>query len=75
MARGKFISDFEKDCIRIGVARGVRNATIARALKRTAAAVGQQIKRMEDDGTLYDLPSVFFVEDIAQMLRDAGVQK
>lgn len=75
MARGKFITDFERDCIRIGKAEGIDNATIARALKRTPAAVGQQVKAMEETGTLDRLPFIFMCEDIADMLRLAGARK
>ena len=72
MARGGFISEFERDCIRIGKNRGVDNATIARALKRTKAAVGNHVKAMTDAGTLDDLPIAFVCDDIADMLRRSG---
>ncbi|WGT50163.1 helix-turn-helix domain-containing protein [Thioclava nitratireducens] len=72
MARGKFITDFERDCIRIGKARGLENATIARALKRTQAAIGQQVRMMEEDGTLGNLPLTFMVDEIADMMRREG---
>lgn len=75
MARGKFITEFERDCIRIGKASGVENATIARALKRTPAAVGQQITAMERAGTLKNLPMIFIVEEVAEMLRREGLKK
>lgn len=75
MARGKFITKFEKECIRIGKSQGIDNATIARALKRTPAAVGQQIKAMEEDGTLDNLPMIFMIEDVADMLRKAGARR
>ncbi|DBA35683.1 TPA_inf: hypothetical protein gp20 [Marinomonas phage YY] len=75
MARGRFITEFEKDCIRIGYARGIENATVARALKRTKAAVGQQIKAMEEAGTLGNLPLIFMVDEVEQMLRRAGAKK
>lgn len=73
MARGKFITDFERDMIRIGHSEGIGDATIARALRRTPASVGQQIKKMRAAGTLDDLPFVFVVEEIAEFIRKEGV--
>jgi DNA-binding MarR family transcriptional regulator len=75
MARGKFITEFERDCIRIGKSEGIDNATIARALKRTPSAVGQQVKSMEEQGTIDQLPMIFMVEDIADMLRRSGSKR
>lgn len=75
MARAKFITDFERDCIRIGKSRGLDNATIARALKRTQAAIGQQVKAMDKAGTLDNLPMVLMVEEIAEMMRREGGRK
>lgn len=75
MARGRFITNFEKECIRIGKAKNIDNATIARALNRTKAAIGQQVKAMEEAGTLEDLPLAFVVDDIAEMMRRTGGKK
>lgn len=75
MARGKYITDFERDCIRIGKSRGIDNATIARALRRTRMAVGNQVAAMEKAGTLGDLPMVFMQDDIADMIERAGAKK
>lgn len=72
MARGKFITNFERDCIRIGHAAGIPNATIARALRRTRPAIGNQIAAMEAEGSLSNLPICFVVEDIERMIRTAG---
>lgn len=72
MARARFITDFERDCIRIGKAYGVENATIARALKRTKPAITQQVQAMTEAGTLDNLPLAFVCEDIAAMLRERG---
>ena len=72
MARGRFITGFERDCIRIGKANGIDNATIARALNRTKAAIGQQVKAMDDEGNLADLPLAFVCDDIAEMLKTSG---
>lgn len=75
MARGRFITEFEKECIRIGKAKNIDNATIARALNRTKASIGQQVKAMENAGTLDDLPLAFVVDDIADMMRRTGGKK
>jgi hypothetical protein len=75
MARGRFITEFERECIRIGKSKDISNATIARALSRTKAAIGQQVKEMEEAGTIADLPMVFIVDDIADMLRTKGTIK
>ncbi|WP_321363554.1 hypothetical protein [uncultured Celeribacter sp.] len=75
MARGRLITEFEKDCIRIGYARGIKNATIARALKRTEAAISLQIKAMKEAGTIGNLPLMFMVDDVAAMLRSAGAKR
>lgn len=75
MARGKFITDFEKDVIRIGISRGIAKATIARALKRRKSAIGQQVQRMADENTLDNLPMVFVVDEIAQWIERDGALK
>lgn len=72
MARGRYIKEFERDCIRIGRYRGLSNATIARALNRTKAAIGLQVRQMETDGTLGNLPLSFVVDEIAETMRRAG---
>lgn len=72
MPRGTLISDFERDIIRIGKAKGIQNADIARALGRTRASVTQQVKAMTERGTLDELPLAFVVDDIADMIRRKG---
>ncbi|MEN8950700.1 hypothetical protein [Planktotalea arctica] len=68
MSRGPQITEFERDFIRIGFAKNIQNATIARALGRTPAAVGQQIKMMKEKGTIENLPMVFIVDDVAESI-------
>lgn len=71
MAKAKFITDFERDCIRIGHARGVRPVQVARWLKRSRITVHKQIAAMRDAGTLDDLPMCFVVDEIAEAMRNA----
>ena len=64
MARGKFITDFERAVIRLGMRDGRSYADIARLLGRTRGAVRQHVKRMEADGTLGNLPLPFHLEEL-----------
>lgn len=75
MARGRYISDFEADVIRIGHSAGIDQATIARALKRHKSTVGRKIQEMTDRGTIGDLPMCFVCDDIAAMIRRDGARK
>lgn len=72
MARGRFISDFEADVIRIGHSAGIDNATIARAMGRTKSAIGKYLRRMEEEQTITDLPRSFMADKVAEMLRREG---
>lgn len=56
MARGKYFTDFERDLIRVGVKLGKNAAEIARAMGRTDTGVRNQIKAMQDAGTIGNLP-------------------
>jgi IS30 family transposase len=64
MARGKWITEFERDCIRIGVYYGASGAAIARFLGRTKGGVRNHIERMRDEGTLGNLPLAFVTDVI-----------
>jgi len=75
MARGRFISGFEADLIRIGHAAGIDNATIARAIGRTKATVGTHVRRMTDEQTIGDVPTCYAVDQLADMLRREGGRK
>jgi IS30 family transposase len=66
MARGKWITEFERDCIRIGVYYGASGAAIARFLGRTKGGVRNHIERMRDEGTLGNLPLDFVKEEIGR---------
>ncbi|WP_417267542.1 hypothetical protein [Celeribacter baekdonensis] len=70
MARGKYITKFEEDCIKSGFHHKVKNATIARALNRTKQAIGRKIKEMQEDGTINDVP--LYHSEIAEMLLKNG---
>ena len=74
MAKAKYISDFEREVMRIGHARGFNAPQIARFLKRGKMVVYNHIKRMEADGTLENLPLCFVVDDIAEAIRKANQQ-
>lgn len=65
MAKATYISDFERDVIRIGYSRGIKAPDIARFLGRTKVAVYNQIKAMDAAGTLGDLPFCFAANEIA----------
>lgn len=71
MAKGKYISDFERDVIRIGLAQGLKAPQIARFLKRGKMAVYNHIKAMETEGTLTTLPMCFIANEIGKAIREA----
>jgi transposase len=71
MAKAKYISDFERDVMRIGHAKGYKPPQIARFLKRGKMVVYNHIKAMEAAGTLDDLPLCFVVEEIGEAIRRA----
>lgn len=71
MARAKYISEFERDVMRIGHARGLKAPQIARFLKRGKMVVYNHLKAMEADGTLSDLPLCFVADEIAEAIRKA----
>ena len=72
MARGKFITKFEAEIIRIGVDRGFKAPQIARYLGRTKQAVYAHIEKMQADDTLANLPFDFVADEIAGGIRDKG---
>lgn len=71
MARGKYFTDFERDLIRVGVKMGKNAAQIARAMGRTDTGVRNQIKAMQDAGTIENLPFPIVAERDAEGLTDA----
>lgn len=75
MARGKLISDFERDCIKIGHHVGLTKADMARALGRTKPFIAKYLDQMKEDGTLGDLPLCSVIEDIGAMMRAKGCLK
>jgi hypothetical protein len=56
MAKGKYITDFERDLIRCGIAYGCNAPAIALFLGRNRMAVYNQIAAMRTAGTLQDVP-------------------
>ncbi|MCE8508336.1 helix-turn-helix domain-containing protein [Ruegeria pomeroyi] len=72
MAKAKYISDFEREVMRIGHSRGFNAPEIARFLKRGKMVVYNHINRMDADGTLSDLPLCFVADEIAEAIRKAN---
>lgn len=72
MSKGKFITDFERTCIKIGKTRGIENSTIARALRRSPSAITAQVAKIGPDKLEKDLPFDFICDDIAEMLQRSG---
>ena len=70
MARGKYVSDFEKDVMRIGVVRGKNITEIADYLGRTKMCVSIHVRKMRAAGTLENLPFGFLADDIAGDIED-----
>ena len=68
MAKAKFISEREREVIRVGLHHGIPQKKIAAALNRSNGAVCQQVQRMREDGTLHDLPLPFMAELIRKGL-------
>ncbi|WP_323006779.1 helix-turn-helix domain-containing protein [Pseudorhodobacter sp.] len=69
MAKAKYISDFERDVIRIGVSRGIKAPAIARFLGRQKMAVYNHIAAMEADGTIGNVPLAFVADEIARAIN------
>lgn len=69
MAKAKYITDFEREIIKIGHSQGIYPMQISRYLGRTRVAVHQQIEKMKQDGTIDDLPLAFVVDEIAEAIR------
>ncbi len=69
MARGKLISEFERDVIRIGHSRGMFPLEISKFLGRTRVAVHVQIEKMKEDGTIDNVPLSFVADEIAEAIR------
>lgn len=72
MARGKFITAFEAEIIRIGVNSGFKAPQIARYLGRTKQAVYAHIDKMKADDTLKNMPFDFVADEIAEGIRVKG---
>ena len=65
MAKAKYITDFERDVIRIGVDRGIKAPAIARFLHRQKMAIYNHIAAMEQDGTIGDVMLEAVADEIA----------
>lgn len=71
MAKRKYISDFERDVIRIGHANGVSCTQIAKFCGRNRVTIWNHIRAMTDDGTITQLPFGFVVDEVAEAMRNA----
>lgn len=72
MARGKFISDFEREVIRIGVSDGIKAPQIGRFLGRTKVAIYQQIEAMTAAGKMEPTTLPFVADEIAATIKAKG---
>lgn len=72
MSKGKFISDFERDIIRIGYSTGATQAQIARFCHRSKSTICVQIQKMIEDGTIDNLPLSFVCDEIGGAIREKG---
>lgn len=52
MARGKYFTEYERELIRIGTARGLNPSRIAKAIGRTPQGVRKQVQRMQERGAM-----------------------
>lgn len=81
MAKGKFITDLERECIRIGYSINLNAPAIAHYLGRNRVSVHNEINKMIKDGTIGMIPFEFVVENIAKDMmraeneRQAGMKK
>lgn len=69
MARAAYITEFERDCIRIAHNQGIGPTQTAKFLKRSRMSVHRQIVEMREAGTLENLPLCFMVDEIAEAIR------
>jgi len=72
MAKSRYISEFERNIIRIGVAKGLNAPQIAKFLKRGKMVVYNHIKAMRADDTLNDLPVCEALDEIASAISESG---
>ena len=69
LARGKHITEYERETIRIGLAHNVPVKKIAGFLGRTERVIYQQRDKMEADGSLQALPFPFVAEPMAEAMK------
>lgn len=74
MAKAKFISEFERDVIRIGHFQGTKAPAIGRFLNRSKQAIYNEIKAMTDAGTIDNRPMCFVCKEIGAAM-DAEAAK
>lgn len=75
VARGKHITEYERETIRIGLAHGVPIKQIAAFLGRTERVIYQQRDKMEGDGSLHALPFPFVAKPMAEAMKRHEVKK
>ncbi|PIE10519.1 MAG: hypothetical protein CSA72_08410 [Rhodobacterales bacterium] len=69
MAKASFFRGVELDVIRVGVARGRTYQEIADYLGRSRNGVFQQKRKMEEAGTLSDLPFEFLADRLDEDMQ------
>lgn len=55
MAQSTWLSDFERDCIRLGVIQGRKAREIMEALNRSKQCIYREITKMKEDGSIDEL--------------------
>lgn len=81
MAKAKYITEVERDAIRVGLSIKLTAPAIGHYLGRSKQGIYNEIQRLEQDGTLRNLPVPFLVEALARDMmrkeneRQAGFSK
>jgi len=75
MARGKYITEFEKDAIRVGVANGHPDLFIAAFLQRSRPMVTAWRLKMQEDGSIDNMPFGFVAERISGEMIEAKADR
>jgi predicted transcriptional regulator len=72
MAKNSYITDFERDLIRIGFGSGLNASAIARYIGRNRMAVHNQMRNMSNSGTITLIPTGLSAENIAKDMQRVG---
>ncbi|QIE44468.1 hypothetical protein G5B38_02395 [Pseudohalocynthiibacter aestuariivivens] len=74
MARGRHITKYERETIRIGLHFGVPVKQIAAFMGRTEQAIFAHKRQMEESGEINDLPFDFVAEAVADAMKRHGAR-